>query len=331
MTPAKTTDVDYMHFLIAEFCAFSCCEAERCSKYSSESPYHDSFRRLLEERIPHNTEALWKDVSSLVSKDGGYLIIDDSTLDKTHARSMHLTGIHWSGNHHKMVQGISLVTLVWTNGLVTYPIDFRIYHKDSDAKTKNDHFADMLKEAKNRQFNPDCVLFDSWYGSVDNLKLIRRLGWHFLTRLKKNRKVNYAYAGNLAIEKQIIPDDGLEVHLKDYGMVRVFHRDNDGNGIQFWATDILSMDEDTRKLLAGNAIKIEEYHRNLKQYCGVEACQARAEKSQRAHIQLAIRAFIRMEWIRVMKNMSFFEQKMSTGRRAVYMKMSELDKELRVF
>ena len=49
-------------------------------------------------RIPHNTEALWKDVSSLVSKDGGYLIIDDSTLDKTHARSMHLIGIHSRGN-----------------------------------------------------------------------------------------------------------------------------------------------------------------------------------------------------------------------------------------
>ncbi|MEA5085799.1 MAG: hypothetical protein VB007_01060 [Methanocorpusculum sp.] len=65
------------------------------------------------------------------------------------------------------------------------------------------------------------------------------------------------------MEKQIIPDDGLEVHLKDYGMVRMFHRDDDGNGIQFWATDILSMDEHTRKLLAGNVIKIKEYHLNL--------------------------------------------------------------------
>jgi hypothetical protein len=56
-----------------------------------------------------------------------------------------------------------------------------------------------------------------------------------------------------------------------------------------------------------------------------------AEKSQRAQIQLAILAFIRMECIRVMKNISFFEQKMSTGRWAVYMKMNELNKELRVF
>jgi len=66
------------------------------------------------------------------------------------------------GDYYTMVQGISLVTLVWTNGLVTYSIDFRIYHTDSDAITNNDHFADMLKEAKNRQFNPDYVLFDSW-------------------------------------------------------------------------------------------------------------------------------------------------------------------------
>lgn len=58
------------------------------------------------------------------------LNVDDSTLDKPHSRSISLTGIHWSGNHHKMVQGISLVTLVWTDGISTYPLDFCIYHKD---------------------------------------------------------------------------------------------------------------------------------------------------------------------------------------------------------
>lgn len=100
------------------------------------------------------------------------LIVDDSTLDKPHSRSISLTGIHWSGNHHKMVQGISLVTLVWIDGISTYPLDFRIYHKDSDGKTKNDHFQDMLRESAERGLNPDCVLFDSWYGSVDNLRLV---------------------------------------------------------------------------------------------------------------------------------------------------------------
>jgi len=122
---------------------------------------------------------------------------------------------------------------------------------------------------------------------LNNLKLICRRGWYFLTRLKRNRKVNYAYDGNLSIEKQIIPRDGLEVHLKDYEIIRVFHRDDDnnhGNEILYWATDILCMNEYIWKLLTGNANMIEKYHRNLKQYCGVEACQARAEKNLKGHI-----------------------------------------------
>jgi len=217
-----------------------------------------------QKRFPQNTEALWMDVSSLESQEGFYIIIDESTLNKSHAQAMKLTGIYWSGNHHNMVQGISLVILVWANGLVTCPIHFRIYHKDGAYKTKNIYFTDMLNEAKNRQFYPERVIFDSWYGSVDNLKLIRRLVWHFLTRLKKNRKVNYEYTVNLTIEKQIIPVDGLEVHLKNYGRVRVFHRDDNGNGILFWAMDILLVDENTREILAENANKIEGYHRNMR-------------------------------------------------------------------
>lgn len=38
----------------------------------------------------------------------------------------------------------------------------RTDHKDSDGKTKNDHFQDMLRESAARGLNPDCVLFDSW-------------------------------------------------------------------------------------------------------------------------------------------------------------------------
>jgi len=73
----------------------------------------------------------------------------------------------------------------------------------------------------------------------------------------------------------------------------------------------------TKKLLAENVNKTKEYHWNLKQYCGVKACMARAEKSHSAHIQLAIKAFIRMEWSKFVKDISLIEQEMSSGRRAV--------------
>ena len=55
-----------------------------------------------------------------------------------------------------------------------YPLDFRIYAKAADGKTKNDHFQEMLLRAvSDTRFRPS-VLFDSWYGSWQNLKLVDR-------------------------------------------------------------------------------------------------------------------------------------------------------------
>ena len=41
---------------------------------------------------------------------------------------------------------------------------------------------------------------------------------------------------------------------------------------------------------------IEKYHRGIKQFCGIERCQARSERAQRNHIE---RAFLRLEYQRV--------------------------------
>jgi IS4 transposase len=50
---------------------------------------------------------------------------------------------------------------------------------------------------------------------------------------------------------------------------------------QYWATDVMAMQEKERKKLAKKAWKIEEYHRGIKQFCGVERCQARRNDVQR--------------------------------------------------
>jgi hypothetical protein len=63
-----------------------------------------------------------------------------------------------------------------TDGYRYIPCDYRLYDKPADGSTKNDHFRQMLFQAKERGFSPECVLFDSWYGSLDNLKTIRNLG-----------------------------------------------------------------------------------------------------------------------------------------------------------
>ena len=48
----------------------------------------------------------------------------------------------------------------------------------------------------------------------------------------------------------------------------------------FWATSDLSMTKAKRQKVADGALAIEEYHRGIKQCCGVERCQARSERAQ---------------------------------------------------
>ncbi|WP_162198325.1 transposase, partial [Methanosarcina sp. 2.H.T.1A.6] len=155
---------------------FSCTEAARCYPNVANAPSHDSFTRCLQ-RQPPDTEALWEEVKNHFKPKKGFLIVDDSTLDKTYAKEMDFVHRMWSGKHHRTVKGIGLVTLSWANGTTVIPIDFRNYNIDEDDKTKNDHFLDMLDKAEERGFNPEFVLFDTWYASVKNLKAVRNKEW----------------------------------------------------------------------------------------------------------------------------------------------------------
>jgi hypothetical protein len=40
-----------------------------------------------------------------------------------------------------VVSGINLITLLWTDGTRCVPVDYRLFDKDRDGKTKNDHFS----------------------------------------------------------------------------------------------------------------------------------------------------------------------------------------------
>jgi len=88
------------------------------------------------------------------------------------------------------VRGIGVVNLVHSSGAAgdLYPIDYRIYAPETDGKTTNDRFRDMLVRAvADKGIQARTVLIDSWYAGADNLKLIHRLGLIFFTTLKENR------------------------------------------------------------------------------------------------------------------------------------------------
>jgi putative transposase len=311
MNTAKVQSEDYVQFLLGSPLQFTCTEAARVQPDQPDPPAHDSFTRLLTRRDP-DPEALWQEARPQIRRDDGILV-----LDKPYARQIDLVGWHWSGNHHAVVRGINLLTLLWTDGDRHVPCDYRIYDKAHDGLSKNDLFVQQLRAAQQRGLQPQCVCFDSWYSGLENLKLIRSLGWTWLGRLKANRKVRVDFGQAQAISTVEIPPQGRVVHLPGYGLIRVFRVVATNGDTDHWASSDLGMDELTRLKYGDFAWRIEEYHRGIKQFCGVERCQARRAKAQRNHIGLSIRAFLRMECHCFALGISWFQAKLEVIRNAV--------------
>src|SRR5262245_13441243 len=220
MNAPKCQPEDYIDSLIATPKAATATEAARVQPDRPQPPAHDAFTRLLH-RLQPDPETLWIEAQPQVVRGDGFLVVDDSTLDKPYARAIDLVGRHWSGKHHAVVQGIDLVSLVWTDGDRIIPCDYRIYH-DKKQATKNDHFRAMIDAAHARGFRPEYVLFDGWYASLENLKHLRALGLAWLTRLKSNRKVNKDRQGETPLYRTDIAAAGTVVWLTGYGLVKVF-------------------------------------------------------------------------------------------------------------
>lgn len=295
MNDPKCNPEGYIQFLIASPGRYSCVEAGLVQPQTAERPAHDSFRRLLL-RLDGGSDDLWREAVAVIGDlKGGVLVGDDSILDKPKGEDIEPVGNHFSGKHQAVIRGICLVSLLWTDGDRHVPCDYRVYHKASDGLTKNAPFRAMLRAAKQRGMGPDMVCFDAWYSGVDNLNEVRRLGRKFFTRFKGNRLVRLDFGPPTRLAGATIPPEGRLVYLPGYGQVKVFRVIATNGDAEYWATNDWEMTLLGRQKWEDYSWRIEEYHRGIKQHCGVERCQARRAEIQRGHIGLAIRAFLRIE------------------------------------
>jgi len=181
------TRMKYVEYLVSTPINYTCSNmAEHLEDVS-----HDAVTDYLQrERLP--SSHLWELAEHFIEDcDDSFLIIDDSVQIKKFARAIEMVKLQYSGAVGGLEKGIGVVNLVHTNGNQDFtPIDFRIYAKAFDGKTKNDHFREMLMACvTNKQVKARKVLFDSWYASWENLKFVHRLGFTFVTTLKSNRLV----------------------------------------------------------------------------------------------------------------------------------------------
>lgn len=305
----------YVDFLIASQKQYSGLEL---SKVSPSKMAHDSVSRWLSEN-KLTPKIVWKNCEGLVAKETGYLIIDDTVLDKPYSKNIPLVKKQYSGKHHGLVNGIDLVNMLWTDeSEKMIPVDYRVYDPTRDGKTKNDHAVEMLNFAEKRGFVPKYVLMDSWYSSIDNLKTINKKGWKWIAALKSNRKVSHVKGTYLSVSD--LDWTSKQVHkvwLKAYGWVMVSKIVFKNEDVTYVATNDLSLDNpETIRSHNDFRWKIETFHRGIKQCCGIERCYSTRERSQRNHILCAFLAFLKLELERIQNGISWYQQKWSIARSA---------------
>lgn len=303
MSRHKCTQELYKAFLQASSIRYS---GLALSEVSPNELSHDSISNWLK-KAHFRPRDIWHVAKEHVDlKTPCLLIADDTVLSKTHSKKIESVHYQYSGNAHDVIAGIGLVNLLWhdISETTSVPIDYRVYDKDVDGKTKNTHFREMLALAKSRGLEPEAVVMDAWYSSLKNLKAVRDHGWIWVTTLRKNRKVNRQESlGDLEI-----PDEGLQVHLRGYGWVTVFKFVGINGRIDYVTTN---MEDPTREAIVAITKarwSIEVYHRELKQTCGIERCQARTRRAQRNHIGLSIIAWLDKHRRRVLEKISLYQQ-----------------------
>jgi hypothetical protein len=158
----------------------------------SEKHTHDVLNRYLrQDRI--TPSLVWDNVKSdLIPDENGYLLFDDTVLDKRHSFNIQAVRRQWSGNAGQVIKGIGVVTCVYVNATLNrfWIIDYRIYNPDTDGKKKPDHVSDMLAHTLTQKRSAfRTVRMDSWYASKALMLQIHAANKIFFCPLKPNRLV----------------------------------------------------------------------------------------------------------------------------------------------
>ena len=323
MNPAKCNLDLYSEFLIATQKQYSCTELEKVSP--DETMAHDSVTRWLNESN-FSSEMLWNSISDYVTSNEGYLVFDDTLIDKSYSEKIELVKWQWSGKDHRVKKGIGLLTALWVN-LVgpTVPIDYRIYQKENDGKTKNDHFREMLEIVdKQRLLKPFSVLMDSLYSSKENLQAIHSKGWIFVTELSRTRRVceekwKWQQLGDLNLEENQIK----KVWLKGFGEILIFKKVFKNGTVRYLATNDLNMTVESFLMKGNIRWNIETMHRDLKQACGLEKCYLRKAKGQMNHIFCSLIAWTKLQTRKFSTGVTIYQQKWQIVRDSVRLHLAQ--------
>lgn len=308
MKPKKerVTRLDYCQYLLVSQINYTLTNyAEHTEKFS-----HDMANRYLsgDEIRPR---LVWENVESqVVQTPYGFLVFDDTVIDKNYSHHMELVRRQYSGNAHGVIKGIGVVTCVYVNPKLDrfWIIDYRIYDPDGDGKTKLDHVLDMLLNCvyqKGLAFW--AVLMDSWYATKEIMLQIEKFGKIYYCPLKDNRQVDDSggaqpYRRMDSLEwTEAEQQHGKVIKIKGFPAeykVKVFRVVLSTQRTDYVVTN--EMAQDNVKVVQDVCDfrwKVEQFHRETKQLTGVEGCQCRKMRTVRNHIGCAMLVWVRLKQV----------------------------------
>lgn len=298
------TRLDYCQYLLVSQINYTLTNfADHCEQFS-----HDAINRFLrgEKLTPR---LVWENVAAqVVLTPQGYLVFDDTVLDKNYSHAIELVRRQWSGNEKAVIKGIGVVNCVYVNPETDqfWVIDYRIYDPAGDGKTKLDHMREMLSNVVHQKALPfQAVLMDTWYATKELMLFIDQLGKHFYCPLKDNRQVDDSggtqpYRRVDALEWSADElQHGKQLKIRDFPKdykVQCFRVEVSTHRTDFVVTNDKAQDstEATQKV-CGFRWKIEQLHRETKQLTGIESCQCRKARIQRNHINCAMLVWVRLK------------------------------------
>lgn len=312
----RFTRLDYGQFLLSSQINYSITYfAEHAKQWS-----HDTINRYLKaERI--TPRLVWEKVQDgLVLSENGYVVFDDTVLDKNHSRQIETVRRQWSGNAKRVIRGIGVVSCLYVNPEADrfWVIDYRLYDPDTDAKTKLDHVGEMLTNAVHQKELPfKAVLMDTWYASMPLMKQVERSGKLYYCPIKSNRKVSQAGRSYERVDALVWNEAeqlrGKAVHLSKFPkghQVKLFRLAFSTERTDYVVTNDADQDSasDTREVCALRW-KIEQLHREAKQVTGIERCQCRSGRIQRNHIGCAMLVWVRLKEVAEETGRSIYQVK----------------------
>jgi hypothetical protein len=242
-------------------------------------------------------------VKTLEKISKGYLIIDDTTINKEYAKIIECCHWLWSTNGSRFIFGYNIVVLMWSSDTITIPLKWSFYKKESlkkDQITKIDLALELMAYVKKDLCLATIeIMFDSFYSAESILKRCEEYEWHYYTKVRSNRTLDGKQVQKHFRNPYWEKTGTLSCKLK----ARVIR-----HGKRYFLTNNFELPK--KEIIASydSRWKIEEVFRMVHDRLGLDECASRSFVAQSTHTTFVMTAYTILASQKTGSELSVYQQ-----------------------